>query len=358
MNTLLPKMKSSHLTVNGQTYNNTHFAIGLGLAISSSVFIGSSFIIKKVALKKLQVSGNVRASAGGFAYLKQWLWWLGLLTMGIGEAANLLAYAFAPAALVTPLGALSVLVAAVLSSKFLNEKLNFIGKIGCFLCIIGSIIFVIHSPKSEEIKSFRELEDKLFDYLFLSYVGTIFVMNLIIRIVFIPRFGNTNIAVYLLLCSSIGSLTVVFCKGVALGVRETFSSKINNFSNYVFWLLFAVAVICIMIQMNYLNKSLDIFNTSIVTPVYYVMFTILVIIASGILFKEWDYMSPPDIIGCMCGFLVVITAVFMLNAFKDVQISLKDLKHHMRQRRSLQSLHNIEARETENYNLNSHPRQS
>lgn len=49
--------------------------------------------------------------------------------MGVGEAANLLAYAFAPAALVTPLGALSVLVAAVLSSKFLNENLNFIGKV-------------------------------------------------------------------------------------------------------------------------------------------------------------------------------------------------------------------------------------
>lgn len=49
--------------------------------------------------------------------------------MGIGEAVNLLAYAFAPAALVTPLGALSVLVAAILSSKFLNEKLNFIGKV-------------------------------------------------------------------------------------------------------------------------------------------------------------------------------------------------------------------------------------
>ena len=73
-------MKTANLIINGQNYNNSHFTIGLSLAISSSVFIGSSFIIKKVALKKLQASGNVRASAGGFAYLKQWLWWLGLIT--------------------------------------------------------------------------------------------------------------------------------------------------------------------------------------------------------------------------------------------------------------------------------------
>ena len=50
-------------------------------------------------------------------------------SVGIGEAANFAAYAFAPASLVTPLGALSVLVAAVLSSKFLNENLNLLGKV-------------------------------------------------------------------------------------------------------------------------------------------------------------------------------------------------------------------------------------
>lgn len=51
------------------------------------------------------------------------------VTVGIGEAANFVAYAFAPASLVTPLGALSVLVSAVLASKYLNEKLNLLAKV-------------------------------------------------------------------------------------------------------------------------------------------------------------------------------------------------------------------------------------
>ena len=42
--------------------------------------------------------------------MKEWMWWVGLITMVVGEAANFSAYAFAPAILVTPLGALSVLV--------------------------------------------------------------------------------------------------------------------------------------------------------------------------------------------------------------------------------------------------------
>jgi hypothetical protein len=41
----------------------------------------------------------------------------------------------------------------------------------------------------------------------------------------------------------------------------------------------------VMTQMNYLNKALDLFNTAIVSPVYYVMFTLLTIIASIIMFR-------------------------------------------------------------------------
>ncbi|XP_041985253.1 magnesium transporter NIPA2 [Aricia agestis] len=338
-------LKRSNLQVDGQEYDQISFLIGLCLAISSSLFIGSSFIIKKLALKKINSTGNIRASAGGYGYLKQWLWWLGLATMGIGEAANLFSYAFAPAALVTPLGALSVLVAAVLSSKFLNENLNFIGKIGCFLCIIGSIIFVIHSPKSEEVTEFVDLTTKLTDYLFVSYVLTILGMSFILKVVFIPRFGNTNIVVYLLICSAIGSLTVVFCKGVALGVKETINGGNNNLKNYIFWILLVISVACIAIQMNYLNKSLDIFNTSVVTPVYYVMFTVLVIMSSGILFREWEHMSAMDILGCVCGFLVLIVAVFTLNVFKDVNVTLRDLTLHSRV--------DTESRHSENYAMTS-----
>lgn len=66
--------------MNEGNFDNVSFAIGLSLAISSSVFIGSSFIIKKVALKKVNSLGITGAAAGGYAYLKQWIWWLGLLT--------------------------------------------------------------------------------------------------------------------------------------------------------------------------------------------------------------------------------------------------------------------------------------
>lgn len=86
------------------------FYIGLALAISSSAFIGTSFIVKKKGLLRVSRTSSSRAGSGGYAYLREWLWWTGLITMAIGEAANFAAYGFAPAILVTPLGALSVIV--------------------------------------------------------------------------------------------------------------------------------------------------------------------------------------------------------------------------------------------------------
>ena len=107
------------------THDMTQFYIGLSLAVASSLFIGTSFILKKKALIRLASSGSgnraggdwlidwlidLCTGAGGYGYLRDWLWWSGVLTMGVGEACNFIAYAFAPASLVTPLGALSVLV--------------------------------------------------------------------------------------------------------------------------------------------------------------------------------------------------------------------------------------------------------
>ncbi|URD78707.1 hypothetical protein MUK42_18569 [Musa troglodytarum] len=129
---------------------------GLVLAMSSSIFIGSSFIVKKKGLKRAGAYG-VSAGSGGFSYLYEPLWWAGMLTMILGEAANFAAYAFAPAILVTPLGALSIIVSAVLAHFMLNEKLHIFGVLGCVLCVVGSTSIVLHAPIEKDIESVKEV---------------------------------------------------------------------------------------------------------------------------------------------------------------------------------------------------------
>ncbi|AQK93674.1 putative magnesium transporter NIPA4 [Zea mays] len=131
---------------------------GLLLALSSSLFIGASFIVKKKGLKKAGASG-VRAGVGGYSYLLEPLWWAGMVTMIVGEIANFAAYAFAPAILVTPLGALSIIISAVLAHIMLREKLHTFGILGCILCVVGSTTIVLHAPPERQIESVAEVWD-------------------------------------------------------------------------------------------------------------------------------------------------------------------------------------------------------
>ncbi|KAF5300230.1 hypothetical protein FQR65_LT09184 [Abscondita terminalis] len=308
-----------------KSYNDSEFKIGLLLAITSSVFIGSSFIIKKRALIRINRAGSLRAGVGGFGYLKEWIWWMGFFLMGLGEVANFTAYAFAPASLVTPLGALSVLVTAVLASKCLNEKLNIIGKLGCILCLLGSTMIIIHSPKTEEVETLEALMEKVQDSLFVFYVILVMVVSFVIIFYYGPKYGSQNIFVYIILCSAIGSLSVMACKGLGLALKVVITDNSDLGNQLIFVFLFIV-IICICIQMNYLNKALDLYNISIVTPIYYVCFTTLVILASTILFREWQHLMIADIVGNISGFLVIIIAIALLQCFKDFNVSCNDMQ--------------------------------
>lgn len=126
--------------------------IGLLLAISSSFLIGTSYIVTKLGLQRSRVlmadptpspspalqnatlqlpsanQSRVSQPGEGYDYLNNGLWWTGMILSKIyssisirydsnevilvvgGELANFAAYSFAPAILVTPLGALSVLI--------------------------------------------------------------------------------------------------------------------------------------------------------------------------------------------------------------------------------------------------------
>lgn len=50
---------------------------------------------------------------------------------------------------------------SVLSSIFLREKLNLLGKLGCALCVIGSTVMVLNSPQEQEVASMDALKEKI-----------------------------------------------------------------------------------------------------------------------------------------------------------------------------------------------------
>lgn len=212
-----------------------------------------------------------------------------------------------------------VLVTTILASKVLKEEVNILGKVGCINVILGSTILIIHAPKEEEITSLDYIGAALLQPGFIIYFVLIVATCLMLVKLIVPYYGSTNVVVYIYICSVIGSLSVMACKGLGLALIETINGVSNNLTQGLFWFFLTSVIITVSLQMNYLNKSLDIFDTTIVTPIYYTLFTTFVLIASSILFNEWASMSAQDIVGALCGFLITVNGIFILNAFKAIQ---------------------------------------
>lgn len=162
----------------------------------------------------------------------------------------------------TPLGALSVVVCAILSSIFLNEKLTFFGWLGCALCIVCCIYhpliplteerrfadWISHNrserqvlahivdqthadgvlpsamspgpqePSVGQINAFRKL------FLapgFLVYGSLVIAGSLTIIFYFAPRYGKKSMLWYILVCSSIGGISVSVTTGLGAAIVQT-----------------------------------------------------------------------------------------------------------------------------------------
>ncbi|KAF7834102.1 putative magnesium transporter NIPA6 [Senna tora] len=288
---------------------------GFILAVVSSAFIGSSFIIKKKGLRRAGVHGP-SASVGGYGYLREPLWWIGMITMIVGEIANFVAYIYAPAVLVTPLGALSIIVSAVLAHFLLREKLQKMGMLGCLLCIVGSTVIVLHAPDEKTINSVLEIWHLATQPAFLLYTASAIAVSLVLILYCAPRFGQTNIFVYIGICSIIGSLTVMSVKAIGTAIKLTLEG-INQAVYFQTWIFAMVAITCIIVQLNYLNMALDIFNTAVVSPIYYALFTSFTILASAIMFKDYSGQSASSIASELCGFITVLSGTTILHSTRE-----------------------------------------
>ncbi|XP_027112065.2 probable magnesium transporter NIPA6 isoform X1 [Coffea eugenioides] len=290
---------------------------GLILAMLSSLFIGTSFILKKKGLKRAAAASSAtRAGVGGYTYLLEPLWWTGMIIMIVGEVANFVAYIYAPAVMVTPLGALSIIVSAVLAHFILKERLRRMGVVGCVSCVVGSVVIVIHAPQEQTPSSVQQIWNLAIQPAFLIYVAATMSIVLALVLYFEPRYGQSNILIYLGICSLMGALTVVSIKAIGIAIKLTLEG-ISQVAYPETWVFLTVAIVCVITQLNYLNKALDTFNAALVSPIYYVMFTTLTIIASAIMFKDWSGQDASSIASEICGFITVLSGTIILHATRE-----------------------------------------
>ncbi|KAL0577853.1 hypothetical protein V5O48_004125 [Marasmius crinis-equi] len=346
--TATPSASSSAAADGSISANSNLRIVGIILAISSGLLIGVSYVVKKKGLIKSQAGG---VAGEGVAYLKSWLWWSGMILMILGELCNFAGKSTLSSSSVildsfsvllssslclcgspdsrmwilcrivqlvtlqqTPLGALSVVICAVLSSMFLKEKLTFFGWLGCGLCIIGSTIIALNSPSHSTVGEIREFQKLFLAPGFLAWGGVLIVASLVIIFIFAPKYGNKSMMWYISVCSMIGALSVSVTTGLGAAIITSIKGD-NQFKYWFMYFLLVFVIVTLLTEVYYLNKALALFNTAMVTPTYYVIFTTFTLVTTVVLFKGLDA-DAKEIITIVLGFFTICVGITILQMSK------------------------------------------
>ena len=114
----------------------------------------------------------------------------------------------------TPLGALSVVISAILSHLVLKEKLTLFGWIGCGQCILGAIIIALNGPEEQSVSTITAFKKLFLAPGFLSYGSVCIAASLVIIFFIAPKYGEKSMIWYILICSLIGGISVSCTQGL------------------------------------------------------------------------------------------------------------------------------------------------
>jgi len=147
------------------------------------------------------------------------------MVLNVGHVAgNFAAYGFAPATLVAPMGAVSVIANAAVASILLAEEFRRRDVSGSFLIIGGGVGLVLFSPHQEKQLNSATLMAYIFSDIFFMYSGVLMLLLVTLMSVH-KRWAREWVVVDLSLCAILGSWTVMATKGLSVSVRMTMLGK-------------------------------------------------------------------------------------------------------------------------------------
>ncbi|KAJ5099855.1 hypothetical protein N7532_006856 [Penicillium argentinense] len=244
------------------------------------------------------------------SYLQSPYWWVGIILMCLGETGNFMAYGFAPASIVSPLGVVALISNCVIAPCLLKEKFRQRDFWGVLISIAGAVVVVLSAKSSEEKIGPDEIWTMITRWEFELYLGL--TVGLIIGLMWASfKYGARSILIDVGLVALFGGYTALSTKGV---------SSLLTFSLWhvitfpITYLLVFVLVSSALMQIRYINRALQRFDSTQVIPTQFVLFTLSVIIGSAILYRDFESMSVGRAAKFVGGCLMTFLGVYFITS--------------------------------------------
>jgi magnesium transporter len=245
------------------------------------------------------------------SYLRSPTWWLGIVLMTVGETGNFLAYGFAPASIVSPLGVVALISNCLIAPLMLKERFRQRDFWGVVIAIGGAVTVVLSAKQGETKIGPGELwKNYIQRWEFLAYV-IITVVSIAALMALSPRYGTRTILVDLGLVGLFGGYTALSTKGVASLLS---TSLYKAFTYPIFYPLVLILVASAIMQIRYLNRALQNFDSTQVIPTQFVMFTLSVIIGSAVLYRDFESTTLQQAIKFVAGCLLTFFGVYLITS--------------------------------------------
>jgi drug/metabolite transporter (DMT)-like permease len=264
--------------------------LGIGLAIFANALIAISLNIQKYAHVKNEALGDQR-----LPYHKIPMWWAGMVVNAVGEVGNLVAYGYAEASVITPIGAVGVIFSALIATFILNEKFGRIHGLGIFFIIAG-VVLIVYSQGNEKVIE-PTVEEAIHQY-FLTTQSVCYLIVITVGGAFLyvaaQKHGDQYVILYTSLCSLIAAWTVLGSKAFMAFLRLTAdgNDQLGRFPAAFFsWSMLLVIIVAAVASLHFLQMAMRHHANNIVIPTYYATFTLSCIIGAAIVYREFEGMT-------------------------------------------------------------------
>jgi len=230
---------------------NSTVTAGVVACVIGNTMISLSFNLQRLAH---------RNNTASVPYTQLKGWWLGLGFMFIGEIGNFLAYGMAPASLVSPLGAITVISNAVLSRLMLNEPMPRQKALGVVATLIGAVIIAVNAPSTlcttddagklllEEEEIYNSLMTWRACFYLVGVAITAFCVSNPMKLPFLisDKFRAEKVMVNCVLCGLAGTMTVTSAKAVFNSLTQALSGNTAMFFRAdICWLTYLTIVVAV-----------------------------------------------------------------------------------------------------------------
>ncbi|KAJ1981468.1 hypothetical protein H4R34_002062 [Dimargaris verticillata] len=258
------------------------------------------------------------ATATETAYLRSKQWWIGMALMVSGETGNFLAYGFAPASVVAPLGTVTLITNVFMAPLLLKETVRVRDACGVLLAILGAFVVVSSSKSTDPSLTPDKLWDNITSFASaLYYLVTLCLMSVLA--VLSPHWGSRLILVDLGLVALSGGYTVLATKGLSSLLQL---ELILVFKYPITYLLLMVLLYSAVVQIKYLNRALQRFDSTQVIPTQFVAFTLSAIVGSAVIYRDFEHVLLRDAVTFILGCGLTFWGVFLITSNRPKLVPL------------------------------------